>query len=109
MSDTQFTALDWRPSPRRATYPRVKPYGGQKQAPAAFLAAAKVSGFGSGKHRRCARANCTGWAMRETTVCRLHGGGKIASQSRPYVKSRRRAARHAQALASPSPSTIVDD
>lgn len=95
MSETQFTALDWRPSRKRASYPRQRAHGGQKRAPAAFLAAARVSGIGSGKHRLC--DHCGRVALRETTVCRWHGGGKIASQSRPYVKSARRAARAAQA------------
>jgi hypothetical protein len=87
MSDTQFTALDWRPSRKRASYPRVRAHGGQKQAPAAFLAAARVSGFGSGKHRRC--DHCTRWALKGLGVCRWHGGATIASKARPYVRTAR--------------------
>ena len=89
MSDTQFSALDWRPSVKRATYPRQRAYGGQKRAPAAFLAAAKLYGLASA--RKC--DHCGRVAMRETTVCRFHGGGKIASQSRPYVKGQKELAR----------------
>jgi hypothetical protein len=86
MSDTHFTALDWRPSRKRASYPRVRSWGGQKQANAAFLAqSGSVAGFGSGKHRLC--DHCGRVAVREATVCRWHGGGKIAAQSRPYAKS----------------------
>jgi len=91
MSDTHFTALDWRPSAKRATYPRQRAYGGQKEAPVAFLAAARQSGIGSGKHRLC--LHCGRVAVREASVCRIHGGGRIASLKRPYVKSKRRAAR----------------
>jgi hypothetical protein len=93
MSDTHFTALDWRPSAKRATYPRQRAYGGQKQAPAAFLAAAKRNGLAY--LPRC--NHCGRVAMRGLAVCRFHGGGKIASRFRPYVKSARRAARAAQA------------
>ena len=85
MSDTHFTALDWRPSRKRASYPRVRAHGGQKKAPAAFLAAAKRTGLAH--VRKC--AHCGRVAMREATVCRWHGGGKIASLKRPYVKSAR--------------------
>lgn len=83
MSDTQFTALDWRPSRKRATYPRQRAWGGQKEAPAAFLAAARLTGLAH--LPRC--DHCRRVAMRGLNVCRAHGGGKIASQSRPYAKS----------------------
>jgi hypothetical protein len=85
MERTQFTREDWRPSPKRGTYPRVRDWGGQKKAPKAFLEAAKVSGIGSGKLRLC--LYCGKPAVREADVCRYHGGGKIASEKRPYVKS----------------------
>ena len=93
MSDTQFSALDWRPSRKRASYPRQRAYGGQKEANAAFLAAARLSGIGSGKHRLC--DHCGRVAMREANVCRWHGGGKIAAQSRPYVRPIRAIERNA--------------
>jgi hypothetical protein len=89
MSDTHFTALDWRPSRKRASYPRVRAHGGQKQAPAAFLAAAKLTGLAH--LPRC--DHCGRVAMRGLNVCRVHGGGKIASQSRPYVKGQKELAR----------------
>jgi hypothetical protein len=82
---SQFTREDWRPSPKRGSYPRVRSWGGQKKAPAAFLEAAKVSGIGSGKLRLC--LYCGNIAVREAEVCRIHGGAKVASQRRPYVKS----------------------
>ena len=98
MSDTQFTALDWRPSRKRASYPRQRAYGGQKEANAAFLAAARVSGIGSGKHRLCAK--CGRVAVREASVCRWHGGATHASKARPYVKTARTIGLAAQAPAS---------
>ena len=86
MSETQFTRADWRPSRKRASHPRVRAYGGQKKAPAAFLAAGKL--YGLAKARKC--AHCGRVALRETSVCRFHGGGKVASLKRPYVKRPRR-------------------
>lgn len=91
MSDTQFTRADFRPSRKRSTYPRQRAWGGQKQAPPAFLAAAKLNGLAF--LPRC--DHCGRVAMRGLTVCRFHGGGKIAAQSRPYVKSAKRTARAA--------------
>jgi hypothetical protein len=91
MSDTQFSALDWRPSRKRASHPRVRSWGGQKQAPAALLAAGKNYGFAHA--RKC--DHCGRVAMREATVCRWHGGGKIAAQSRPYVRPLRAIERNA--------------
>jgi hypothetical protein len=85
MSETQFTRLDWRPSRKRASRPRSLPWGGQKQAPAAFLAAARASGFGTpGNDTRC--AHCRRFAMRESGLCRFHNGPRLAMAARPYVK-----------------------
>jgi hypothetical protein len=92
MSETQFTKLDWRPSKRRATYVRERRFNGQKQAPPAFLAAGKLNGIGSGKHRICAAKRrdgepCHTIAMRDVPYCRLHGGASQTSRSiRPYVR-----------------------
>ena len=98
MSDTQFTRADWRPSAKRASYVRVKPWGGQKQAPAALLAhSGSVSGFGSGKHRRC--DHCRRWALKGLGVCRWHGGSTLASKTRPYVRTARTIALKTQAQA----------
>jgi len=94
MSETQFTALDWRPGKKRKTYVRQRRYNGQKQAPAAFLAAAAVSGIGSGKHRLCGARRrdggiCRDIAMRGCDHCRAHGGAsQTARLIRPYVRSR---------------------
>jgi hypothetical protein len=92
MSETQFTALDWRPGKRRGSYVRQRRFNGQKQAPAAFLAAAAVSGIGSGKHRLCGARRrdggiCRDIAMRGCDHCRAHGGAaQTARLIRPYVR-----------------------
>jgi hypothetical protein len=88
MSETQFDRSDWRPSRKRASYARQRAWGGQKQAPAAFLATSgRVAGFGSGKHRRC--DHCTRWAMKDLNVCRWHGGATATAKKRPYVRTAR--------------------
>lgn len=86
MSETQFSRLDWRPSKQRSTYPRVRDWGGQKQANPAFLEAGRRYGLGSpGNNRRCCRDDCNGFAVRESEYCRRHGGGRAAAFARPYV------------------------
>ena len=91
MSETQFSRADWRPGAKRQTHPRQKCYGGQKQAPVAFLAAAKLAGLGTPTAERCtATARSTGRkcrhvAMKDTGLCLIHGGALIARKLRPYV------------------------
>jgi hypothetical protein len=81
MTETHFSRHEWRPGKRRRTVPRVKPYAGQKVAPPAFLAAARLNGFGVGKRRQCiapARSTgrrCTHAAMNGSNRCHQHGGG----------------------------------
>jgi hypothetical protein len=92
MSETQFSALDWKPGKRRRTYVRKLRSGGQKQAPPAFIAAGKLSGIGSGKHRICGARKrngepCRSIAMTDCDHCRLHGGAmQTAKFVRPYVR-----------------------
>lgn len=93
MSETHFSALDWRPGKRRRSYVRKMRSGGQKQAPPAFLAmSGSVAGIGSGKHRICgaptrAGAPCRDIAMRGCDHCRQHGGASQTSRLiRPYVR-----------------------
>ena len=91
MSETQFSAADWRPGKRRKTYPRQRRHNGQKQAPPAFTAAGKLSGIGSGKHRLCGARRrdggvCRSIAMNGCAHCRLHGGAMQAARLRPYVR-----------------------
>jgi hypothetical protein len=92
MSETQFSALDWRPGKRRRSYVRKLRSGGQKQAPPAFIAAGKLSGIGSGKHRVCGArkrdgALCRSIAMNGCDTCRLHGGASYTARHvRPYVR-----------------------
>jgi hypothetical protein len=90
MSDTQFTKLDWRPSKKRASVPRKRDWGGQKRAPAAFLAMAPFVGFGKGPQARCCVARCNAFAMKGAPSCRKHGGaGIVARYRRPFVRSLR--------------------
>ena len=92
MSETQFSAADWRPGKRRKTYVRKYRRNGQKTAPPAFLAAAAVSGIGSGKHRICSAKRrdgepCRSIAMNGCNHCRLHGGASQTARTiRPYVR-----------------------
>jgi len=93
MSENQFSALDWRPGKRRRSYVRKRRAGGQKQAPAAFLAmSGSVAGIGSGKHRICSAKRrdgepCRDIAMRGCDHCRAHGGASQTARSiRPYVR-----------------------
>ena len=92
MSETHFTALDWKLGKRRRSYVRKRRAGGQKQAPPAFLAAAAVSGIGSGKHRLCGARRrdggiCRDIAMKGCDHCRAHGGAaRTAWLLRPYVR-----------------------
>jgi hypothetical protein len=93
MSETHFSALDWKPGKRRRSYVRKMRSGGQKQAPPAFLAmSGSVAGIGSGKHRTCGARRrdggiCRTIAMNGCDHCRLHGGAmQTAKFVRPYVR-----------------------
>ena len=83
MSSDQFTRLDWRPSTRRASYPRVRAHGGRKTAPAALLAYCAPPGVFAPGAPRC--AHCKRVAMRDLPVCRQHGGARWTARLRPYV------------------------
>ena len=91
MSETQFSRADWRPGGRRKTVPRVRDYGGQKQAPIAFLVAGKFAGLHTNRAKRCTGIalstgrTCRRVAMKGTDFCLLHGGALAAKRIRPYV------------------------
>jgi len=91
MSETQFTKADWRPSKKRVTYVRERAWGGQKQAPLAFLAAAKFAGLNTNCSLRCSRIAistgrpCCRVAMKGTTLCLSHGGAGVVRIFRAYV------------------------
>jgi hypothetical protein len=91
MSETQFSRLDWRPGKRRRTQPRVRGYGGQKEAPLWLLAARRLVGLHTNAARRCtATANSTGrtcrrFAVTGASVCMVHGGALALKRNRPYV------------------------
>lgn len=86
-SDTHFRRVDWRPGKRKRQRPRVKPWGGQKQASAAFLESRKASALGQGRHRMCKHCG-TQPAMIESDYCRMHGGAKRAAAMGTYIPRR---------------------
>ena len=71
--------------------PRQRCYGGQKEAPPAFLAAAKFAGLHTDRAKRCTGIalstgrTCRRVAMGGTDFCLLHGGALAAKRIRPYV------------------------
>jgi hypothetical protein len=91
MSETQFTRLDWRPGKRRRTQPRVRDYGGQKEAPLGLIAARKLVGLHTNRAARCtATARSTGRKCRRVAVtganvCMVHGGALALKRNRRYV------------------------
>ena len=69
VSDTQFSRIDWRPGARRKTVPRVRSYGGQKEAPLWLLAAGRFVGLHTNRAARCtATALSTGRKWRRVAV-----------------------------------------
>jgi|SRR5262252_407002 len=88
-----FTRETWRRGKRRATHPRVKPWGGHTVANEAFLAAARAHAIGGplDKRPRCTGVRfksglpCRGLAMNGSTFCMRHGGAQGARRVRPYV------------------------
>ena len=111
MSDEFFTRADWRPSKKRKMQKRLKPWGGRKTAPPAFLEAAKRTYFQPGKrtqatspnHRICHGTRngkpCPYLALKGLTVCGSHGGysvwarqGKLQPTGRTAAAKARRAA-----------------
>jgi hypothetical protein len=94
LSETHFDHLEWRAGARRKTQPRVRCYGGQKQAPVAFLAAARqFCGLNTNAARKCKRIAistgrpCRDPAMRGSDYCLSHGGAAAAKRIRPYVRT----------------------
>jgi hypothetical protein len=109
MSETQFTREDWRPSRKRASKPRLKPGGGQKKAPAAFLAAAAKSGFQSGKTPRC--PHCRRFALKGVGFCRWHAGTRLSATitGSPHVRSAHTIAREAKYAAKRAEANSVNE
>jgi hypothetical protein len=91
LSESQFTKLDWRPGKRRRTQARVRDYPGQKIAPVAFLAAAKLVGLHTDRAARCTATalstgrKCRRVAVTGANVCMVHGGALALKRNRPYV------------------------
>ena len=94
LSETQFTKLDWRPGKRRKTQPRLKCYGGQKEAPVGLIAAAKLVGLHTMRAARCttiARSTgqrCRHVAMKNVNLCLVHSGALLVRKLRPYVPTK---------------------
>lgn len=94
-----FTRETWRAGKRSPMRKRVKPYGGQKVAPKAFLEAAKRTYFQPGRanHRKCSATKrdgtaCGMLAIKGMKVCGAHGGyrqwgrqGKLQPSGRSAV------------------------
>ena len=100
-SETRFTRATWRRGAKRATYERVKPYGGAKHANEAFLASVPLHAIGApldlrqrcaGKRRDGGACGCL--AMRGSAFCLRHGGAQGARRVRAYVPWRARKAPH---------------
>ena len=93
MSETHFSRCEWRAGKRRRTQPRVHHYGGQKQAPVNFLAAAKFAGLHTNAAKKCVRIavstgkTCRHPAMRGTDYCLSHGGAAMTKHIRSYVQT----------------------
>jgi hypothetical protein len=104
MSDEFFTRETWRASKtRRVMQKRVKPWGGRKTAPPAFLAAAKQTYFKPGRvnHRKCSAVKrdgtpCGMLAFKGMKVCGAHGGFKQWAREGRLLKTGRSAARAAE-------------
>ena len=105
-SGEHFTKADWRPGRRRRRIKRVKPWGGKKIAPAAFLEAAKATWFKKGYEgaRVCSAAKrngepCGRLAMRGLKVCGAHGGWSVCARRGILVKTGKKQAIQAQRAA----------
>jgi hypothetical protein len=81
----QFTKLDWKQGKKNPRRPRLRAYGGQKEAPAAFLEAAKSAGFSKGLVglKRC--KHCGRLAMTGYHVCWVHGAATSEARKGKWV------------------------
>lgn len=102
-----FTRETWRPSKKRKMQKRVKPWGGRKTAPAAFLEAARRVGFqkGHANRRICNGLKqdgtaCGNLALTGMERCGWHGGFmKLARQGKLQPTGRSAAYRAERAAA----------
>jgi hypothetical protein len=102
-----FTRATWRPGQKFRLRKRMKPYGGCKTAPPAFLEAAKVAGFKLGRpgYRICSATKrdgspCGRLALRDFAVCEAHGGLRaLARQGKLQPSGRTAAFKAARAAA----------
>ena len=105
-----FTRETWRAGKRSPMRKRVKPWGGRKTAPAAFLEAAKRTQFKPGRvnHRICAAIKrdgtpCKMLAFKGIKVCGAHGGFRSWAKSGKLQPSGRSAAARAAAVEGKAP------
>jgi hypothetical protein len=91
VSETQFTKADWRPGRHHVTRPRVRAYGGQKEAPLGLIAARGLVGLHTNRAARCTATalstgrKCRRVAVTGASVCMNHGGALALMRNRPYV------------------------
>jgi hypothetical protein len=97
-----FTRATWRPGKHRKMRKRVKPYGGQITAPAAFLEAGTRNAFRPGRpgYRICSAIKrdgnpCGMLALQGLKVCGVHGGYSILAKQGKFQPSGRTAALNA--------------
>jgi hypothetical protein len=94
-----FTRETWRAGGRSRLRKRTKPWGGQKTAPPAFLAAAKLAAIKPGRANRrlCSSIKrdgtpCRRLAMKDCKGCESHGGIRALATQGKYQPSGRTAA-----------------
>lgn len=90
-SGERFTKADWRPGKNHPRRKRLRNWGGQKVAPAAFIAGRDKFNAEGGvlKLPRC--KHCKMIAMKGLSVCGIHGGMSILARQGMHIKQRDRA------------------
>lgn len=101
MSDEFFTRETWRAGKNGRMRKRVKPWGGRKTAPPAFLEAGKRTWFGAGAHQICTAMKrdgspCGMVALKGLKVCGAHGGFRSWRRSGKLQRTGRTAERQAE-------------
>ena len=101
-----FTRATWRPGKNRRLRKRVKPWGGRKTAPAAFIETGKQFGFKPGRpgYPVCSatkrdRAPCGNLALKGLKVCGAHGGFSVLARQGKLQPTGRTAALKATRVA----------
>jgi hypothetical protein len=110
VADEAFTRATWRPGKHRKLRKRVKPWGGRKVAPAAFIETGKQFGFKPGRpgYRICSATKrdgspCGRLALKGFKVCEAHGGLRMLARQGKLQSTGRTAAFRAAAVEGRSP------